>query len=110
MAEALRNYLGRVGYDVTVVPNIGAACQRFEQKSFDLLLCDIGLPDGRGEHLLQRLRDAGHQFSAIALTGFGVETEIAKSRANGFHTHLTKPFSPQQLKRTVEEVLREVGF
>jgi signal transduction histidine kinase len=110
MAEALRNYLGRVGYDVTVVPNIGVACQCFEQKSFDLLLCDIGLPDGRGEHLLQRLRDAGHQFPAIALTGFGVETEIAKSRANGFHTHLTKPFSPQQLKRTVEEVLREVGF
>jgi signal transduction histidine kinase len=110
LAEALRNYLGRVGYDVTVVPNIGAACQCFEQKSFDLLLCNIGLPDGRGEHLLQRLRDAGHQFPAIALTGFGVETEIAKSRANGFHTHLTKPFSPQQLKRTVEEVLREVGF
>jgi signal transduction histidine kinase len=110
MAEALRNYLGRVGYDVTVVPNIGAACQCFEQKSFDLLLCDIGLPDGRGEHLLQRLRDAGHHFPAIALTGFGAETEIARSRATGFHTHLTKPFSPQQLKRTVEEVLREVGF
>jgi signal transduction histidine kinase len=110
MAEALRNYLSRVGYDVTVVPNIGAAWPCFEQKSFDLLLCDIGLPDGRGEHLLQRLRDAGHHFPAIALTGSGVETEIARSRATGFHTHLTKPFSPQQLKRTVEEVLREVGF
>ena len=110
MAEVLRNYLGRVGYDVTVVPNIGVAFQCFEQKSFDLLLCDIGLPDGRGEHLLQRLRDAGHHFLAIALTGFGAETEIARSRATGFHTHLTKPFSPQQLKRTLEQVLREVGF
>jgi signal transduction histidine kinase len=110
LAEALRNYLGRVGYDVTVVPNIGAAWQCFEQKSFDLLLCDIGLPDGRGEHLLQRLRDAGHHFPAIALTGFGVEPHIARSRSTGFYTHLTKPFSPQQLKRTVEEVLRESGF
>jgi signal transduction histidine kinase len=109
MAEALRNYLGRVGYDVTVVPNIGAACQCFEQKSFDLLLCDIGLPDGRGEHLLQTLRDAGHRSPAIAFTGFGAEPDIAGNRATGFYTHLTKPFSPQQLKRTVEEVLRGVG-
>jgi signal transduction histidine kinase len=109
-AEALRNYLGRVGYDVTVAPNIGAACQCFEQKSFDLLLCDIGLPDGRGEHLLQRLREAGHHFPAIALTGFGAETDIARSRAAGFYTHLTKPFSPQQLKWAVEEVLQGVGF
>jgi two-component system CheB/CheR fusion protein len=109
-AEALRNYLGRVGYDVTVAPNIGAACQCFEQKRFDLLLCDIGLPDVRGEHLLQRLRDAGHHFLAIALTGFGTETDIARSRAAGFYTHLTKPFSPQELKRTVEEVLSGVGF
>jgi signal transduction histidine kinase len=109
-AEALRNYLDRAGYDVTVVSNIEAACQCFEQKSFDLLLCDIGLPDGRGEHLLQRLRDAGHHFPAIALTGFGAETDIARSRAAGFYTHLTKPFLPQQLKRAVEEVLRGVGF
>lgn len=109
-AEALQNYLGRVGYDVTVVRDIGAACQCFEQKSFDLLLCDIGLPEGRGEHLLQRLRDAGHHFQAIALSGFGAETDIARSRAAGFYTLLTKPFSPQQLKRTVEEVLRGVGF
>jgi CheY-like chemotaxis protein len=109
MAEALRNYLGRVGYDVMVVPNVGAACECLQRMRFDLLLCDIGLPDGRGEHLLQRLRDAGHRSPAIALAGFGAEPDIARSRATGFYTHLTKPFSPQQLKRTVEEVLREVG-
>ena len=109
-AEALRTYLGRVGYDVTVVPNIGAACQCIEQQSFDLLLCDIGLPDGRGEHLLQRLRDAGHQFPAIALTGFGADSDIVRSHAAGFYAHLTKPFLPQQLKQAVEDALRGVGI
>jgi len=109
-AEALRNYLGRVGYDVTVVASIGEACECIGQKSFDLLLCDIGLPDGRGEHLLQRLRDTGHHLPAIALTGFGTEADIERSRAAGFHTHLTKPFLPQQLKRAMEEALRGAAF
>jgi signal transduction histidine kinase len=104
-AEALRNYLGRAGYDVTVASSIKVACGCVERQRFDLLLCDIGLPDGRGEHLLQKLREAGHQFPAIALSGFGAESDVARSRAAGFRTHLTKPFSPQQLKRTVEEAL-----
>jgi signal transduction histidine kinase len=104
-AEALRNYLGRAGYDVTVASSIKLACGCVERQQFDLLLCDIGLPDGRGEHLLQKLREAGHQFPAIAVSGFGAESDVARSRAAGFHTHLTKPFSPQQLKRTVEEAL-----
>ncbi|MBV8815724.1 MAG: response regulator [Verrucomicrobia bacterium] len=105
-AEALRNYLGRAGYDVTVAASIEVACQCVEQQCFDLLLCDIGLPDGRGDELLLKLRRAGYEFPAIALSGFGAETDVARSRAAGFHTHLTKPFSPQQLKRTVEEALR----
>jgi DNA-binding response OmpR family regulator len=105
-AEALRNYLGRAGYDVTVAASIEVACQCVEQQRFDLLLCDIGLPDGRGDELLLKLRTAGYEFPAIALSGFGAETDVARSRAAGFHTHLTKPFSPQQLKRTVEEALR----
>ncbi|MBV9274211.1 MAG: response regulator [Verrucomicrobia bacterium] len=104
-AEALRNYLGRAGYDVTVAASIEVACQCVEQQCFDLLLCDIGLPDGRGDELLLKLRRAGYEFPAIALSGFGAETDVARSRAAGFHTHLTKPFSPQQLKRTVEEAL-----
>jgi DNA-binding response OmpR family regulator len=105
-AEALRNYLSRAGYEMTVASNIEAACRCVERQRFDLLLCDIGLPDGRGEHLLQKLRGTGHEFPAIALSGFGSETDIARSRAAGFHRHLTKPFSPQLLKRTVEEVLK----
>jgi signal transduction histidine kinase len=108
-AETLRMFFGQAGYEVTAAVNIADACQCVDGQNFDLLLCDIGLPDGRGEDLLQKLREGGHSFPAIAFSGFGAESDIARSLNAGFQAHLTKPLSPQQLKRTVQEILGVSG-
>ncbi|MDB5295582.1 MAG: multi-sensor hybrid histidine kinase, partial [Phycisphaerales bacterium] len=71
--------------------------------TFDLLLSDVGLPDGSGLDLMRAVRE---QFAgrAIALTGYGMEEDVRRCREAGFAAHLTKPVD----LRTLEDAVRRV--
>jgi CheY-like chemotaxis protein len=71
------------------------------------LVSDIGLPDGSGDDLIRRLRENGHNLPAIALSGFGMQQDIERSRAAGFQVYLIKPVSPQQLQTTIDQLLNK---
>lgn len=90
---AMRRILERMGHTVEVRTDVATALVALETTGFDLLLSDIGLPDGTGFELVQRLRAGSLQpdIPAIALTGFGMETDVAQARHAGFDAHLTKP-------------------
>ena len=63
-------------------------------EAFDLILSDIGLPDGSGTELLVRLRTTRPDADvppAIALSGYGTDADLAATRAAGFSDHLVKP-------------------
>jgi signal transduction histidine kinase len=104
-AEAIRLFLVRAGYEVSVAHNLSDALRLVEQESFDLLLSDIALPDGKGWELIQHLRQHGYSFPGIALSGYGMEDDIARNYAAGFDAHLTKPFSPRHLQSVIDQVL-----
>jgi CheY-like chemotaxis protein len=70
---------------------------------FDLLVADIGLPDGSGLDLMRR--GANPQIKGIALTGRDAEQDVADALAAGFSLHLTKPTDFNSLKKAVEKVL-----
>ena len=74
------------------------------ESSFDLLISDIGLPDGTGLDVMQHLR-ARQGIKGIALSGFGMEEDLRRSRDAGFSRHLTKPINLQTLQQTIDEVL-----
>jgi CheY-like chemotaxis protein len=105
---AVRLFLVRAGYEVSVAHNVSDALRLVEQQSFDLLLSDIALPDGNGSDLLQHLREHGHSFPGIAVSGYGMEDDIARNYAARFHAHLTKPFSPRHLQSVIDQVLDKV--
>ena len=63
-------------------------------QDFDVLVSDIGLPDGSGVDLIRQLRHERPIFG-IALTGFGMEEDIRRSHQGGFEYHLIKPVGPQ---------------
>jgi CheY-like chemotaxis protein len=78
------------GHRVTSAPTAASAVAAARQGSFDVMICDLGLPDGSGLEVMRQVRDQ-FQGRAVALTGYGMESDIAASRAAGFADHLIKP-------------------
>ena len=70
-----------------------------------MLVSDIGLPDGTGLDLIRQVRGQhGLTVPAVALTGFGMEEDLARCREAGFDAHLTKPVNLVKLEETVQRV------
>jgi PAS domain S-box-containing protein len=103
-AHVLSRLLERLGHRVRIANSVAAALAAANQP-FDLLLSDIGLPDGTGNDLIRELRQRRNvNVPAVALTGFGMEDDVAKSREAGFTDHLTKPVNFQRLQMVVQKV------
>ena len=74
-----------------------------ERQTFDLLLSDIGLPDGSGMDVMRHMA-AKFKVAGIALSGFGQDEDLRRSREAGFATHLTKPVNFQTLQSAIRKV------
>jgi PAS domain S-box-containing protein len=77
------------GHDVIHVDTVAAALERARTHTFDLFVTDLGLPDGSGYDILAQLRP----LPGIALSGFGMESDLQRSRDAGFCAHLVKPIN-----------------
>jgi signal transduction histidine kinase/ActR/RegA family two-component response regulator len=104
--QVLSRLLIRTGYDVTAVSGTSAALMEAAERSFDLVISDLGLPDGSGNELMEKLRDQ-HGLRGIALSGYGMEEDIERSRKSGFVAHMVKPVDLTQLRRTIAAVIKE---
>jgi PAS domain S-box-containing protein len=99
-ARALVRLLHRQGYEVETADSVATALEAVHHETFHLLLCDIGLPDGTGIQLIEEVRK-DCQTPALALSGFGMEEDVAKCRMAGFEGHLTKPVNFQKLEAAI---------
>ncbi len=72
---------------------------------FDVLISDIGLPDGDGWELMERLREKMPGLKAIAMSGYGMRADLAKSEAAGYAAHIVKPFGPMELDTALKKVM-----
>jgi len=72
-------------------------------QEFDLVISDLGLPDGTGIQLMQTLRSR-HGLRGIALTGYGMEDDIARAREAGFISHLIKPVQFSELRTVLSSL------
>ena len=70
--------------------------------NIDAVLCDIGLPDGSGYEVAAQAR-ATRRMKAIALTGFGTEQDVQRSKEAGFDFHLVKPINFQELQTVLDQ-------
>jgi PAS domain S-box-containing protein len=89
-AHTLGRILRAAGFSVVAANNVASALKVAAIEPFDLILSDIGLPDGTGYDLLREVRKH-RSVQAIAMSGFGMEEDLRKSREAGFAEHLVKP-------------------
>lgn len=95
--------LERRGYDITVAYTADQAVEKARREKFDLIISDIGLPDRSGYELMQEMRSRG--VRGIALSGFGMESDVNRAREAGFSEHLTKPINFERLEEVIQQLL-----
>ncbi|MGE5610846.1 MAG: ABC transporter substrate-binding protein [Bacillota bacterium] len=102
-ARIMRRLLMSDGHEVQTAGDVAAALSLIEAggAEFDLLISDLGLPDGSGHDLMRAIRTRGYTLPGIALSGFGQEEDTRRSREAGFAAHLTKPTSPDRLAEAI---------
>ena len=100
----LTELLTRRGFRVVAATSLRDARTLAERESFDILVSDIGLPDGSGCELMSELKTR-HDLVGIALTGYGMLEDMQRSREAGFTTHLTKPVSIAALDKALSVLI-----
>jgi DNA-binding response OmpR family regulator len=89
-------YLEQLNYKVCVAADMTTALREIPKSRCDVLISDIGLPDGDGWQLMEKLGDYRPPF-AIAMSGYGTVNDRRRSSAAGYDHHLVKPFAPETL-------------
>lgn len=108
--EPLLRLLVLRGYVVKTAGSIAEAVAVAKDFTFDILVSDIGLPDGRGTELLERLtREIRPNLPAIAMSGFGMEDDLERSRLAGFAEHLTKPVEFTALHQAIGRLAKKLA-
>jgi DNA-binding response OmpR family regulator len=104
----IKLYLEHLGHQVSVAREMETALREIPESKCDVLISDIGLPDGDGWLLLERLGATRPPFS-IAISGYGTGNDRQKSRAVGYDSHLVKPFLPDALLVLLKEADEKRG-
>ena len=100
--RTLSRLLTHFGHNVVTADNVEGAINIIGSNNIDAVLCDIGLPDGSGYEVAAHARASGG-IKTIALTGFGTEQDVQRSKEAGFDFHLVKPINFQELRTVLEE-------
>jgi len=99
----LASLLHHLGHKVTTASSITEALGRAHEYDFELVLSDIGLPDGSGIDFIREFRKTS-QTPAIALTGYGMAEDVELCLSAGFNRHLTKPVDFEKLEVALREI------
>ena len=105
---ALKKLLTRRGHTVAAAANIRSAVEVAEGGPFDLLISDVGLPDGSGLELMTLL-GARFGMPGIAISGFGMNGDVERSIKAGFSEHLVKPVQLEKLEAAMAQAVARPG-
>lgn len=111
IARTVAYALERDGLAVTHSLLVHDARQQLQRSRFDLLVLDVGLPDGSGLDLLRDLRGAAPTAAlpVLMLSAHGEEIDRVLGLELGADDYLAKPFSPRELAARVKALLRRAG-
>ncbi|HET6410219.1 MAG TPA: response regulator [Chthoniobacteraceae bacterium] len=94
----LSRLLTRAGHQVTLAASMQEALAAFAAGHFDVVISDLGLPDGSGLDLMRELQRQ-RPTAGIALSGYGMEDDLRQTKEAGFFAHLVKPVNIEQLRQ-----------
>jgi DNA-binding response OmpR family regulator len=108
ISKTLQLNLRLSGFDITHAMTFQDAWTRVTQDHFDLLLMDIGLPDGSGLDLCQKIRELGNDVPIVFLSARTDEATVVKGIRNGADDYLRKPFGMEELKARINKFVKRL--
>lgn len=108
LSQGIRLALGQEGRQFVQAGTIGQAERELAERTFDLLILDLNLPDGNGLDLLSRLRDRS-ALPVLILTANDLEMDQVTGLELGADDYVTKPFSPAELTARIDALYRRIG-
>ena len=106
--QPLLRALTRAGFDTTSACTVAEACALSDREDFELVLLDLGLPDGDGREVVRHLRRTA-DTPVIMLTARGAEIDRIVGLEIGADDYVVKPFSSDELVARIRAVLRRTG-
>ncbi|MGI4860428.1 MAG: response regulator [Janthinobacterium lividum] len=103
---AMAQLLEVFGHRVAVADTVGAARRLTDADRYDVLISDIGLPDGSGLDVVRYWNGVQNGAPSIAITGYGMEEDIRRCRDAGFAHHITKPVNFDRLEALLDAIAR----
>lgn len=103
--EAMADYLRSLGHRTETARTCNEALERINDFPFDVVLCDINLPDADGFHLLETARVTSPESAIILITGFGTIDGAVEAIRLGAFDYLTKPLIDDELTLVIERAL-----
>ena len=104
----LTRLLTNAGFIVVSASDVASALAAAERETFDVLISDLGLPDGSGNDVMRALR-LRSDLPGIVMSGYGREEDVRWSEEAGFSEHLVKPVDPVKLKEAIFRVTQNCG-
>jgi CheY-like chemotaxis protein len=110
--SVLSRILSQVNHQVTVAKGGGEGLQLFQEKEFDIVLTDLGMPDMSGWDVCKAIKKLRACVPVGMITGWGMELDQTKKEEAGLDFVIPKPFDFHQILRVVDETMesRERGF
>lgn len=110
-AEVFARGIKSKGHDVQVAADYSTALRLGQNCDFDLLMCDIALPDGNGSDLLPTLRSicGNPALRGIILSAKGMAADLQQARAAGYEAHLIKPVTFEEIFAAIDQRLPAQG-
>jgi len=107
VTEMIALFLKHAGYEVATADSAPAALKLANEKVFDVIISDIGMPEMNGYELAESLRTrAEYQgIPIIAVTGYSEYDDRGRALQSGFNAHLTKPIDPAELLKLMNELM-----
>ncbi len=103
--DTVARLLRKHGHEIHVAGSVVEALQIAARHACDLLVTDLGLPDGSGFELMDEIKRR-HGWPGIALSGYGTIEDQQRAAAAGFSACLVKPVDLARLRRTISDVMQ----
>jgi len=101
--QALSRLLSHFGHEISVADGAQNAMNMIDSKDFDVVLCDIALPDGSGYDVIAEAKRK-RPVKGVALSGFAATEDIERGREAGFDFHLAKPVDFYELRTVLGQI------